>query len=176
MKASLRSVRIAPKKAQLVAKMVRRMPVLQAIDTLEHTNKKAARILEELLKSAVSNAKANDNQSPDALVVRSLTVNKAQAYRRGVPMARGRVRPMRKFLSHIEVTLGIDSATPSEKKSTTSKKTTQSTSQAAKKSVKSTGTAKSTKSASASKKKAETTSSNSGSARAKSSKKSSSTS
>ena len=185
MKASLRSVRIAPKKAQLVAKMVRNLPVLAALESLERTNKKAARILEDLLKSALANAKANDNQSPEALKIMSLTVNKAQAYRRGVPMARGRVRPMRKFLSHINVTLGIDTSTPmttkapakkapakkaEAKKPAASKKTAQSASQTAKKSVKSTGTAKkSTKSKSTK----DTASSNSGSARAKSTKKSS---
>lgn len=108
MKASLRSVRIAPKKANLIAGMVRGRTVKEALHALEHTNKKAARILEELVKSAAANARNNDNQDPDALVIKSLIVNKAQAYHRGVPMARGRVRPMRKYLSHISLTLGVD--------------------------------------------------------------------
>ena len=107
MKAFLKSVRIAPKKANLVAKMVRGMPVNDALSSLERTNKKAARILEKLIKSAADNARSNDNQNPHDLVVKSLVVNKAQAFHRGVPMARGRIRRMRKFLSHISVTLGI---------------------------------------------------------------------
>ncbi|MCF7844278.1 MAG: 50S ribosomal protein L22 [Kiritimatiellales bacterium] len=107
MKASLRSVRIAPKKANLIAKMIRGMTVSEAIESLERTNKKAARLLEELLKSAMANAQNNDNQDPKDLVIKSLIVNQGQAYHRGVPMARGRVRPMRKFLSHIELTLGV---------------------------------------------------------------------
>jgi len=107
MKASLRSVRIAPKKASLVAKMVRGMPVSDALSSLERTNKRAARIIEEVIKSAVANARNNDNQNPDSLIIKSLVINKAQAYHRGVPMARGRVRRMRKFLSHIDVTLGF---------------------------------------------------------------------
>lgn len=126
MKASLRSVRIAPKKASLVAKMVRGMPVLTAIASLERTNKKAARILEELLKSAVANAKSNENQDPTILTVESLIVNKAQSLRRGVPMARGRVRPMRKFFSHIHLTLGIEGIS-SEKKTTPKAKATNKT-------------------------------------------------
>lgn len=168
MKATLYSVRIAPKKAQLVAKMVRKMPVLQAIETLEHTNKKAARIIEEVLKSAVANARTNDNQSPDALTITSLTINKAQSYRRGVPMARGRVRPMRKFLSHVHVTLGVDTSVHTS----APKKTQESTSQTTKKAVKqSNKTSSSTKSASTSvKKKTDTTASNSDSARKKSTK------
>ena len=106
MKASLRSVRIAPKKASLVAKMVRGQPVPQALSSLQRTQKKAARILEGVIQSAAANARQNDGQNPDNLIVKTLTVNKAQSFHRGVPMARGRWRRMRKFLSHIEVTLG----------------------------------------------------------------------
>jgi large subunit ribosomal protein L22 len=109
MKASLRSYRIAPKKANLVAKMIRGMTVDDALSTLERTNKKAARVLKALVESAIANAQHNENQNPENLVIKSLIVNQAQAYHRGVPMARGRVRPMRKFLSHIELTLGVAS-------------------------------------------------------------------
>lgn len=107
MHASLRSVRIAPKKAQLIAKMIRGMAVPDAVTLLDRTNKKAAKVLQALLRSAMANASHNEKQDPQMLVIRSLTVNKAQAYHRGVPMARGRVRPMRKFLSHIELRLGV---------------------------------------------------------------------
>jgi len=107
MKASLRAIRIAPKKAQLIAKMIRGKSVPDAVYTLERTNKKAARILEQLLRSAMANASHNEKQDPQMLTIKTLTVNKAQAYHRGVPMARGRVRPMRKFMSHIHLTLGV---------------------------------------------------------------------
>ena len=108
MKASLRSVRIAPKKANIVAKMVRGLPVDEAIRQLERTNKKAARMIEELIKSAVANAKHNDDQNPTGLVIKGIIVNQGTALHRGVPMARGRIRPMRKFMSHIDVTLGVN--------------------------------------------------------------------
>lgn len=108
MKASLHSVRIAPKKANLIAKMIRGMSAAEAMHVLERTNKKAARLLEELLRSAMANASHNDKQDAQTLVIRSLIVNQGQAYRRGVPMARGRVRPMRKFMSHIELVLGLE--------------------------------------------------------------------
>jgi large subunit ribosomal protein L22 len=106
MHAYLRSVRIAPKKANLVARMIRGLPVPQALISLEHTHKKAARILEGLLKSAMANASHNDRQDPQTLVIKSLIVNQATALRRGMPRARGSVRPIRKFLSHIEIQLG----------------------------------------------------------------------
>src|SRR3990167_5941790 len=107
MKASLHAVRIAPKKANLICKMIRGLTASEAMHVLERTNKKAARLLEELLSSAMANASHNDKQDAQTLVIRSLIVNQGEAYHRGVPMARGRVRPMRKFLSHIELVLGL---------------------------------------------------------------------
>jgi large subunit ribosomal protein L22 len=107
MKAILRSVRIAPKKANLMAKMVRGMPVQEAIASLERTHKKAARLVEELLRSAVANAEHNEKQDASHLIIKSIIVNQGTAYHRGIPKARGQVRPIRKFLSHISVELGI---------------------------------------------------------------------
>lgn len=115
MKASLHSARIAPKKANVVAKMVRGMTALEAIELLERTHKKGARMIEELLKSAVANATHNDKQDAKSLVIRSIVVNQGMGYRRGVPMARGRIRPMTKFLSHIDVVLGVKSGESDQK-------------------------------------------------------------
>ncbi|MDD5040948.1 MAG: 50S ribosomal protein L22 [Candidatus Peribacteraceae bacterium] len=107
MRAYLRSARIAPKKASVIAQMVRGLPVPEALDSLEHTHKKGARMILALLKSAVANASHNSKQRMEELVIRSIVVNQGQGYRRGVSMARGRMRPMRKFLSHIEIVLGV---------------------------------------------------------------------
>ncbi len=137
MKAYARSLRIAPKKANLIAKMVRGMSVSVALNTLRRTNKKAARMVEKLLKSAVANAQHNDKQDGNNLMIKTIIVNQGAGYRRGVPMARGRMRPMIKFLSHISLTLGIDDGEqPTKQKQ--SKKTAASASQKAKGSVKST--------------------------------------
>ncbi len=107
MKAFLRSARIAPKKASIIADLVRGMPVIDALEALGNTHKKAARMLEKLIASAAANARHGSNQSPSDLIVKTIVVNKALTYHRGVPMARGRMRPMRKFTSHIEVVLGF---------------------------------------------------------------------
>ena len=107
MNASVHSVRIAPKKANLIAKMVRGMSVPDAMEALRRMNKKGARIIETLLRSAIANASHNFKQDPQMMVIRTIVVNQGTAYRRGVPMARGRTRPMRKFLSHIAIELGF---------------------------------------------------------------------
>lgn len=126
MKAHLRSARIAPKKANLVAKMVRGMTVPAAITALKHTHKKGARMIEQLLKSAVANAEHNEKQDGQALVIKTIVVNQGTAYRRAVPKARGSVRPIRKFLSHISLTLGVAEG---EEKGSKAKKGAQSASQ-----------------------------------------------
>lgn len=107
MKAYLHSARIAPKKANLIAALVRGMSVESALTQLTKTNKKGARLIEKLIASAAANAVHNDKQARSQLTIQSIVVNQGMGYRRGVPMARGRIRPMRKFLSHIEVTLGL---------------------------------------------------------------------
>lgn len=107
MKAIVYSARIAPKKANLIAKMVRGMPVLEAVALLERVHKKGARIMENLLRSALANAEHNERQDPKALMIRTVIVNQGSSLRRGVPMARGRTRPIRKFFSHVEVILGV---------------------------------------------------------------------
>ncbi|MBI3619398.1 50S ribosomal protein L22 [Candidatus Peregrinibacteria bacterium] len=118
MHASVRSVRIAPKKANLVARMVRGMAVPDAIEALRRTDKKAARIIELVLRSAVANASHNDQQDPQMMVIKTIVVNQGRAYRRGMPKARGQMRPYRKFLSHIDLVLGFPSESEHEKLST----------------------------------------------------------
>lgn len=107
MKAYLNSVRIAPKKANLIAQIIRGLTVPEAVEQLRNTHKKGARMIEQLLLSAMANASHNDRQDPQTMVIKSIVVNQGTAYRRGMPMARGRTRPYRKFLSHINLELGF---------------------------------------------------------------------
>jgi large subunit ribosomal protein L22 len=145
MKATLRSARIAPKKANLIARMVRGMAVPDAVEALRRTNKKAARMIEDLLRSAIANASHNDKQDPQTMIVKSIIVNQGQGLRRGMPKARGQTRPFRKFMSHVEIVLGYPSdegtKQKSEKKQRKQKSTNEkidadSASQASKKPVK----------------------------------------
>ena len=136
--------------------MVRGKSVSEALSSLERTHKKGARLLEDLIRSAVANAENNEKQNADSLVIRTLTVNKAQTFHRGVPMARGRIRRMRKFLSHIELTLGIAGQEEVKKETKEAKETeetkekkekkTETASQKAAKPVQKTETKKSTSS------------------------------
>lgn len=116
MKAYLHSAPIAPKKANIIAKMVRGMPVRDAAEALRRTNKKAARMVEKLLASAVANATHNDKQDSTLLTVKTLYVNQSIGMRRGMPKARGQTRPYRKFMTHITLELGIADLEDKEQK------------------------------------------------------------
>ncbi len=120
------SARLAPKKANIVAKMVRGMPVPAAVELLRKTTKKGARLFEDVLRSAIANAEHNFKQNAQSMIIKTVVVNQGTAYRRGVPMARGRVRPIRKFLCHISVTLGFpDDVTKAVQKPKNAKAATQ---------------------------------------------------
>lgn len=150
MHAHVTSARLAPKKANLMAKMVRGMPVPEAVELLRRTGKKSARMFETLIRSAVANASHNFKQNPQSMIVKTVVVNQGSALRRGIPMARGRVRPIRKFLCHISVTLGYQDPAPASKKIAKKEprtKTVQSSSQDTKKPVKVSGSRKKKESA-----------------------------
>jgi len=89
-----------------MAKMVRGLSVPTAVELLRKTHKKSARLFEGVLRSAIANAEHNFKQDPQTMILKTVVVNQGTAYRRGIPMARGRTRPIRKFLCHITITLG----------------------------------------------------------------------
>ncbi len=113
------SARLAPKKANLMAKMVRGLSVPDALTLLSKTHKKSARLFETVLQSAIANAEHNFKQSAQSMMLKEVIVNQGTAYRRGIPMARGRVRPIRKFLCHISITLGYKEGELASKKNVT---------------------------------------------------------
>lgn len=107
MKAFLRSVRISPKKANLVAGMVRGRKAEEALELLKLIPKKGGNILYKVVQSAVSNAKNNFNQSTKDLFITKIHVTKGPTYKRSLPISRGRVHPILKRTSHITVEVGL---------------------------------------------------------------------
>ena len=106
MKATARYVRIAPRKARLVADAVRGKSVPEAVSILEFTNKRAAKIVGDVVNSAASNAEHNDAADTDVLFVREIWVDEGPTIKRYRPRAMGRATMIRKRTSHISVKLG----------------------------------------------------------------------
>lgn len=113
MKAVLKNIRISPKKANLVAGIVRGEMVTDALARLKHTPKKAAGVLYKVVASAAANAENNFKQNRDRLYIKEIIVAKAPTFRRSVSVSRGRAHPIRKRNSHITVL--IDVKAPSSK-------------------------------------------------------------
>jgi large subunit ribosomal protein L22 len=105
--ASLRFLRIAPRKVRLVADTIRGLSVGDALAELKYRPQAAAKPLAKLLRSAVANAEDKGGRvDVDALVVRTLTVDQGPKMRRFMPRAMGRAYRIDKKSSHVYVELG----------------------------------------------------------------------
>ena len=105
--AKLNDYRQSPRKVRLVGGLIRGKKVEEAIDILTVTVKRASDPLIALVKSAIANAKANFNLTPDVLFVKALTVDNGAILYRRMPKARGMATPIRKRVSLITLTLGV---------------------------------------------------------------------
>lgn len=103
MKAILKRARVSPKKANLVAGMVRGKKVQDALDLLNFMPKKSAKMLYKLVASAAANAEQNNQKTKEKLVISKVLVTKGPTYKRGIPASRGRMAPILKRTSHITV-------------------------------------------------------------------------
>lgn len=99
--ATVRFVRIAPRKAQLVVDLIRGKQVGEAIAILRHTPKAASAVVEKLLNSAIANAEHNNSLDPNNLVVSQVYVNQGPTLKRFRPRAQGRASRINKRTSHI---------------------------------------------------------------------------
>jgi large subunit ribosomal protein L22 len=102
-RAKTRFVRISAQKARLVADMIRGRPVDEALNVLDYTPKKAARIIAKTLRSAVANAEDQQNVDVDDLYVKRAFVDEGPTQRRILPRAHGRASRILKRSSHITV-------------------------------------------------------------------------
>ena len=104
--AILRSSRISPQKARLVADQVRGMPVSRALDLLKFSDKKAAHIIYKVLWSATANAENNNGADVDELKVATIMVDEGPVLKRFMARAKGRGTQIIKRTSHITVVVG----------------------------------------------------------------------
>jgi large subunit ribosomal protein L22 len=105
--ATLRYLRMTPRKVRLVAANVRGMNVGAALAMLKYTPNAAAKPLAKLLRSAVANAEGKGGSvDVDALFVKTLTVDQGPKMRRFMPRAMGRAYRVEKKTSHVYVELG----------------------------------------------------------------------
>jgi len=102
-RAVARNVRGSPRKAGLVADVIRGKPVSQVLAMLRFLPQRAAREYLKVVKSAAANAETNFNLDPNELYVVRATADKGLTLKRFRPKARGRVGPILKRSSHLTV-------------------------------------------------------------------------
>lgn len=104
-RAVARYVRISPRKARQVTQLIKGKPLDEALNVLRFTPKKAARLVEKVVRSAAANAEANHDMDADELYVSAAYVDEGPRLKRIRPRARGRADRYEKRMSHITVVL-----------------------------------------------------------------------
>ena len=102
--ASARFQRISPRKARVIANLVRGRDAAEALQLLDYTPKSGAPIVKKLIASAVANARQKNPQvDADALFISVATVDKGpnSHMRRWRPRAMGRATQVQKGVSRI---------------------------------------------------------------------------
>jgi large subunit ribosomal protein L22 len=104
-KAIARYIRVSPRKARLVADLVRGKTVAEALAILQYSPQVAARHIEKVLRSAVANAEHNHQvRNLDDLRVNAV-IDGGPSLKRIQPRAMGRAFWIRHRLAHITVSL-----------------------------------------------------------------------
>ena len=106
--AMARHVRMSPQKARLVIDLIRGRKAQDALQSLRYTQKRAAKHIEKVLRSAIANAerKAEDAGAPldvDQLYVSKCFVNEGSRWKRLRPAPMGRAFRYQKRTAHIWV-------------------------------------------------------------------------
>jgi large subunit ribosomal protein L22 len=102
-RASLKNVRVSPRKARLVVDAVRGRRVNDAIAIAKFLPNKTAHDVEKLLRSVAANAENNYDLDPEDLWIKAIYADDAGSYRRFKAKARGRVGRIVRRNCHITV-------------------------------------------------------------------------
>jgi large subunit ribosomal protein L22 len=104
-RATARYVRVAPRKARLVADQVRGLPVTEAQTLLEFSPRGAARDVGKLIASAAANAENNHDLIAEDLLIADIRVDDGPILKRWRARARGRATRIDKRTCHVSVAL-----------------------------------------------------------------------
>ena len=103
----LNHLHIAPRKARLVADLVRGKTAEEAQTILAFTVKRACEPMLKLLNSALTNAKNIKNVAASDLFISKIIVDEGPAGKRVLPKSRGRGEVVKKRTSHVTLVLDV---------------------------------------------------------------------
>src|SRR5262249_28459980 len=104
-KAIHRYADMSARKIRPFASLIRGRHADEALELLKYLPNKSARLLEQVLKSALGNAEDRGARAIEDLVVIESRVDGGPIMKRIMPRARGTAYPIKRRVAHIHVTL-----------------------------------------------------------------------
>ncbi len=111
-KAKARTIRVSPRKLNLLAASIRGLKADKAVAQLTFSKKRVAEEAKKVLLSAIANAENNHNMDVDRLVVREAYVGKAMVMKRFQAGAKGRANRIIKPFSNMTVVVAEQEVAP----------------------------------------------------------------
>jgi large subunit ribosomal protein L22 len=109
-RAQMRFARFSASKARAVLDLVRGLPVSEAAEVLQFTERGPSVVIAKVLASAIANAEHNDELDGDSLYVSACYADEGMTIKRWRPRARGRATRIRKRTAHLTITLTPDAS------------------------------------------------------------------
>ncbi len=104
-RATFKNVKASPKKLRFLLPELKKMSPSRAVDHLFYSNKKGARILYKIVRSAMANAKATLKTDEHLLQFKALSVDEGNTLKRYKAGGKGNVKPIAREFSHVTVIL-----------------------------------------------------------------------
>ena len=110
--AKVKDVPTSPRKMRLVADTVRGVEVNRALDLLKFSKKAPSKVLETLLRSAIANWEAKNQDKTKELdngnvIVKTIMVDEGRTLKRIRPCPQGRAGRIRKRSNHVTIILDV---------------------------------------------------------------------
>jgi large subunit ribosomal protein L22 len=102
-RATVKFLRVPPRKARRVVDAIRGQRVDRALTLLDYTPVSAAKAIQKIIRSAAANAENNHGMKPGDLVIARATVDGGPAIKRLEARARGQAGFKRKKMSHVTI-------------------------------------------------------------------------
>lgn len=97
------NIRISPRKVRIVVDLIRGKEVGEALAILRHTPKRASKVVEKTLLSAIANAENNHDLDVNKLYVSTVFVDAGPTLKRVHPRSRGQAFSIFKRTSKLTV-------------------------------------------------------------------------
>ena len=101
---------VAAQKIRPFAALIRGKRADEALEALRFFPNKSARLLEQVVKSALGNAEDQGEREMEDLFIKEARVDGGPMFKRIMPRARGMAYPIKRRLAHIHVTLASEEA------------------------------------------------------------------